>query len=108
MNSDIYILKEPQLTTCTSRQGNPSGKLTRNGKIAMDTLAVVGDKGPGNGKGTRELVHYPNGQVGLYDKDQMIFAPKGTTIFNNKQTEELLGQLPKFSKGTGFWGNIKN
>lgn len=89
-------------------QGSPSGRLTRNGKIAMDTLATVGDKGPGNGKGTRELVHYPNGQVGLYDKDATIFAPKGTTIFNNKQTEELLGQLPKFSKGTGFWGNIKN
>src|SRR5699024_962844 len=59
-------------------------------------------------KGTRELVHYPNGQVGLYDNDATIFAPKGTTIFNNKQTEELLGQLPKFSKGTGFWGSIKN
>ena len=89
-------------------QGSPSGRLTRNGKIAMDTLATVGDKGPGNGKGTRELVHYPNGQVGLYDNDATIFAPKGTTIYNNKQTEELLGQLPKFSKGTGFWGNIKN
>ena len=89
-------------------QGSPSGRLTRNGKIAMDTLATVGDKGPGNGKGTRELVHYPNGQVGLYDNNATIFAPKGTTIFNNKQTEELLGQLPKFSKGTGFWGSIKN
>ena len=100
----------PAFSTGTG-QGSPSGKLTRNGKIAMDTLAVVGDKGPGNGKGTRELVHYPNGQVGLYDKDQMIFAPKGTTIFNNKQTEDLLNMLPRFSLGTlagKAWQGVKN
>ncbi|AQL56414.1 tape measure protein [Abyssicoccus albus] len=89
-------------------QGSPTGKLTRNGKLAMDTIARVGDKGPGNGKGTRELVHYPNGQVGLYDNDATIYAPKGTTIFNNKETESLLNQIPKFSKGTGFSGTIKN
>ena len=101
----------PQFSTGTTGQGSPSGKLTRNGQIAMDTLAVVGDKGPGNGKGTRELVHYPNGQVGLYDKDQMIFAPKGTTIFNNKQTEDLLNMLPRFSLGTlagKAWKGVKN
>jgi len=100
----------PKFSRGTS-QGSPSGKLTRNGQIAMDTLAVVGDKGPGNGKGTRELVHYPNGQVGLYDKDQMIFAPKGTTIFNNKQTEDLLNMLPRFSLGTlagKAWQGAKN
>lgn len=96
----------PQFSTGTAGQGSPSGKLTRNGQIAMDTLAVVGDRGPGNGKGTRELVHYPNGQVGLYDKDQMIFAPKGTTIFNNKQTEDLLNMLPRFSLGT-LWNKGK-
>ena len=101
----------PQFSTGTAGQGSPSGKLTRNGQIAMDTLAVVGDRGPGNGKGTRELVHYPNGQVGLYDKDQMIFAPKGTTIFNNKQTEDLLNMLPRFSLGTlarKAWQGAKN
>src|SRR5699024_9026572 len=96
----------PQFSTGTNGQGSPSGKLTRNGQIAMDTLAVVGDKGPGNGKGTRELVHYPNGQVGLYDDDAMIFAPKGTTIYNNKQTEELLNMLPRFSLGT-LWNKGK-
>ena len=96
----------PQFSTGTAGQGSPSGKLTRNGQIAMDTLAVVGDKGRGNGKGTRELVHYPNGQVGLYDNDAMIFAPKGTTIFNNKQTEELLNMLPHFSLGT-LWNKGK-
>lgn len=97
----------PTFSTGTG-QGSPSGKLTRNGKIAADTLATVGDKGKGNGKGTRELVHYPNGKVGLYDNDATIFAPKGTTIFSNQETEALLGQIPKFSEGTGLWASIKN
>lgn len=96
----------PTFSTGTG-QGSPSGKLTKNGKIAMDTLATVGDKGKGNGKGTRELVRYPNGKVGLYDNDATIFAPKGTTIFSNKETESMLGQIPKFSEGTGLWGSIK-
>ena len=97
----------PQFSRGTG-QGSPTGNLTRNGKIAMDTLATVGDKGPGNGPGTREMVRYPNGKVGLYDNDATIFAPKGTTIFSNQETEALLGQIPQFSEGTGFFGKIKN
>jgi len=97
----------PTFSTGTG-QGSPTGNLTRNGKIAMDTLATVGDKGPGNGPGTRELVHYPNGKVGLYDNDATIFAPKGTTIYNNQETEALLGMIPRFSKGTGLWDRITN
>src|SRR5699024_6219002 len=63
----------PQFSTGTNGQGSPSGKLTRNGQRAMDTLAVVGDKGPGNGKGTRERVHYTHGQDGLYDDDGVVY-----------------------------------
>ena len=107
ISSTISKWNVPTFSTGTG-QGSPSGKLTKNGKIAMDTLATVGDKGKGNGKGTRELVHYPNGKVGLYDNDATIFAPKGTTIFSNKETEAMLGQLPKFSEGTGLWGKIKS
>ena len=107
ISSTISKWNVPTFSTGTG-QGSPSGKLTKNGKIAMDTLATVGDKGKGNGKGTRELVHYPNGKVGLYDNDATIFAPKGTTIFSNQETEALLGQIPKFSEGTGLWASIKN
>lgn len=107
IDTKIQEWKVPTFSTGTG-QGSPSGKLTKNGKIAMDTLATVGDKGKGNGKGTRELVRYPNGKVGLYDNDATIFAPKGTTIFSNKETESMLGQIPKFSEGTGLWGSIKN
>lgn len=106
ISSTISKWNVPTFSTGTG-QGSPSGKLTKNGKIAMDTLATVGDKGKGNGSGTRELVHYPNGKVGLYDNDATIFAPKGTTIFSNQETEALLGQIPKFSEGTGLWGSIK-
>lgn len=106
ISSTISKWNVPTFSTGTG-QGSPSGKLTKNGKIAMDTMATVGDRGKGNGKGTRELVRYPNGKVGLYDNDATIFAPKGTTIFSNKETESMLGQIPKFSEGTGLWGSIK-
>src|SRR5699024_5402004 len=82
----------PKFSTGTGR-----GSLTRNGAIAQDTLATVGDRGIGNGSGTRELVQYPNGITGLYDNDATIFAPKGTIIWNNKQTEEILAKNPQFS-----------
>ena len=107
ISSTISKWNVPTFSTGTG-QGSPSGKLTKNGKIAMDTMATVGDKGKGNGSGTRELVHYPNGKVGLYDNNATIFAPKGTTIFSNKETEAMLGQIPKFSEGTGLWASIKN
>lgn len=81
--------------------GAPSSA-TRNGAVAQDMLATVGDRGRGNGSGTRELVQYPNGTTGLYDNDATIFAPKGTIIYNNKQTEDIIAQasMPKFSTGT--------
>ena len=94
----------PSFSRGTTGRG-PGGHV-RNDKIARDTLALVGDKGPGNGKGTRELVEYPNGKFGLYDNDQMIFAPKGTKIFNNKLTEEMLSYLPAFSRGTTGQGGL--
>src|SRR5699024_1065053 len=36
----------------------------------------------------------------------MIFAPKGTKIFNNKLTEEMLSYLPAFSRGTNGQGGL--
>jgi TP901 family phage tail tape measure protein len=87
----------PRFSTGTQRGG---GSLVSNGAIAKDTFATVGDRGSGNGKGTRELVQYPNGMTGLYDNDATIFAPKGTIIYNNRQTEEIINSLPQFSTGT--------
>ena len=104
IETEISKWDVPSFSRGTTGRG-PGGHV-RNDKIARDTLALVGDKGPGNGKGTRELVEYPNGKFGLYDNDQMIFAPKGTKIFNNKLTEEMLSYLPAFSRGTTGQGGL--
>ena len=104
IETEISKWDVPSFSRGTTGRG-PGGHV-RNDKIARDTLALVGDKGPGNGPGTRELVEYPNGKFGLYDNDQMIFAPKGTKIFNNKLTEEMLSYLPAFSRGTTGQGGL--
>lgn len=85
-----------------------TSSLVRNGAIAQDTLATVGDKGRGNGVGTRELVQYPNGTAGIYDQDATIFTPRGTVIYNNKQTEDILAGIPQFSTGTGAGSGAKD
>ncbi|UOB21518.1 LysM peptidoglycan-binding domain-containing protein [Macrococcus armenti] len=64
-----------------------------------DGWATVGDKGPGNGKGTREIVQFPNGRTMLFEEETTFWMPKGTQVYNNKQTEELLAPT-KYSKGT--------
>ncbi|MCD2137167.1 phage tail tape measure protein [Salinicoccus halitifaciens] len=92
-------ISEVSINRFSKGTGAPSSA-TKNGAIAHDMLATVGDRGIGNGKGTRELVQYPDGTAGLYDNDATIFAPKGTIIYNNRQTEEILDSLPRFSKGT--------
>lgn len=63
-----------------------------------DGWATVGDRGPGNGKGTRELVQFPNGRTALFEKETTFWMPKGTHVYNNKQTEEIL-KPRKYSKG---------
>ncbi|MDJ1152374.1 LysM peptidoglycan-binding domain-containing protein [Macrococcus caseolyticus] len=63
-----------------------------------DGWATVGDRGPGNGKGTRELVRFPNGRTALFEKETTFWMPKGTHVYNNKQTEEIL-EPKRYSKG---------
>ncbi|WP_434121613.1 peptidoglycan DD-metalloendopeptidase family protein [Salinicoccus roseus] len=54
--------------------------------------AIVGDKGPGNGGGTSEIVSLPNGRNWLYNKESLIpDLPKGSKVFSNRQTEGILG-----------------
>lgn len=61
-------------------------------------LATVGDKGPGNGKGTRELVQFPDGRIALFKKETTFDMPKGTHVYSNKETEPILKTV-KYSKG---------
>ncbi|TDM38089.1 LysM peptidoglycan-binding domain-containing protein [Macrococcoides canis] len=89
--------------------GKPLSKIdaskysTGTGGHPEDGWATVGDKGPGNGKGTREIVQFPNGRTALFEKETTFWMPKGTHVYNNKQTEELL-EPARYSKGTPGMG----
>lgn len=102
IKSDIQPWDPPSFSTGTGA----SSPLTRRGAIAYDTMAVVGDRGPGNGKGVREIVEYPNGAVNLFEKETETYLPKGSKVYNNRQSEKI---IPHLSTGTGAgtWDKIK-
>lgn len=83
-----------------------TGSLTRNGKLAQDTFATVGDKGRGNGPGgfRHEMIRYPNGKMALTpNRDTKTFLPKGSEVFNGAQTHAMFsnGTFPRFHTGSG-------
>ncbi|MGI2308946.1 peptidoglycan DD-metalloendopeptidase family protein [Staphylococcus cohnii] len=82
---------------------NTTTNVVKNGRIARDTFATVGDKGRGNGpNGFRhEAIRYPNGKMALTpNKDTTAFLPKGSSVMNGMQTHSMLSGLPKFSNGS--------
>ncbi|MEB7050065.1 tape measure protein [Mammaliicoccus sciuri] len=82
---------------------------TRNGAIAEDTMAIVGDKGKGNGpKGFRhETIRYPNGKTVITpDTDTLAYLPKGTVVENGTQTYASINNLPRYSDGTSLTNKL--
>ncbi|WP_210143249.1 peptidoglycan DD-metalloendopeptidase family protein [Staphylococcus sp. GDY8P193P] len=82
---------------------NTTTNVVKNGKIARDTFATVGDKGRGNGpNGFRhEAIKYPNGKMALTpNRDTTAFLPKGSSVFNGNQTHSMLSGMPRFANGT--------
>ncbi|HGO3204157.1 phage tail tape measure protein [Staphylococcus aureus] len=102
--------KIPKLHTGTEHT-HTTTRLVKNGKIARDTFATVGDKGRGNGpNGFRnEMIEYPNGKRVLTpNRDTTAYLPKGSKVYNGAQTYSMLnGTLPRFSIGT-VWKDIKS
>ena len=78
-----------------------------NGKISKDTLAVVGDRGRGNGpNGFRhEMIEDTKGNLSLTPaKDTIVPLKKGYKVHSGRATHDYFknnfGILPKFSEGT--------
>ncbi|QDW92009.1 phage tail tape measure protein [Staphylococcus chromogenes] len=123
VGSKLSLPKIPTLSTGTQKI-NRHITTTSDGRLKQGTMAVVGDKGPGNGKGIdgrRELIQYPNGRTALTpSKDTTTFLPKGSRVISGSMRQRYeeaegagmkprfnIGTLPKFSAGTWF-GNAKD
>ncbi|EJG5091225.1 phage tail tape measure protein [Staphylococcus pseudintermedius] len=108
VGSKLSLPKIPTLSTGTQRI-NRRIKTTHDGRLKEGTMAVVGDKGPGNGRGIdgrRELIQYPNGRMALTPaKDTTTWLPRGSRVISGsmrQQYEEAegAGMYPRFSVGT--------
>lgn len=81
---------------------------TRNGRLSNDTLGVVNDRGPGNGRGgaTQELIERNGSLFMPKGKDAIVPLEKGDRIYSGAETQSLMssGLLPNFSQGTGSEG----
>lgn len=101
------LIKKKITPLSTGTGGSNSVKTNAKGQLQEDTLAMVNDKGPGNGKGR-------NGHQELIrDKDGSLFAPKGRNVvlplrkgmevINGRNTQSMIenGNIAAFHNGTG-------
>lgn len=107
MNKKLIKNEIPEVKLSTGTGGSNSVKTNAKGQLQEDTLAMVNDKGLGNGKGR-------NGHQELIrDKDGSLFAPKGRNVvlplrkgmevINGRNTQSMIenGNIAAFHNGTG-------
>lgn len=106
MNKKLIKNEIPDVKLSTGTGGSNSVRTNSKGQLQEDTLAMVNDKGPGNGKGR-------NGHQELIrDKDGSLFAPKGRNVvlplrkgmevINGRNTQSMIenGNIAAFHNGT--------
>lgn len=103
--------KIPKLSTGT--EGASSQSFVSNGAINRPTLAILNDKGRGNGTGSnghQELVQRKNGSIiAPIGKDVIFPLDKDDKVISGRNTQKLRNQgfIPKFSRGTDSGADVR-
>ncbi|MEB6231388.1 phage tail tape measure protein [Mammaliicoccus sciuri] len=84
---------------------SPSVSTDSEGGLKQTTMAIVNDKGPGNGKGgfTQEIIERKDGSMYMpKGKDVPVLLKQGDKVHSGGVTQQLdqLGLLPKFHSGS--------
>src|SRR5699024_7025893 len=82
---------------------NTTTNVVKNGKIARNTFATVGDKERVKGHDCfrHEAMQYSNDKKAITPYgDRTEFLPKGSSVMSDAQTHSMLSGLPRFNEGT--------
>ncbi|RZI03037.1 phage tail tape measure protein [Staphylococcus condimenti] len=103
--TDKTLIK-PIPTLSTGTFDGSSLATDSNGGVMAPTMALVNDRGPGNGNGSnghQELIQRADGSLHApQGKDVIVKLNKGDGVINGTTTQHMqnIGMIPKFSKGS--------